>query len=125
MTQRPHELTCDECKEVKLGSSLGAPLNRAGQTVNRKWYSTGKNKTQLFVTPNCGLLDFPAHRMWTVQHHVTAIHEITATPFITNKGKFTGIHDGLNTQAPSSPIPGYKAMKTYWEVEAKLHPLLT
>jgi hypothetical protein len=65
---------------------------------------------------------FPAHRMRTVKQHV---HEVATTPFTTNKGILIGIHKQLNTQAPSSPIPKHQATKMYWEVEAKLHTLLT
>jgi hypothetical protein len=68
---------------------------------------------------------FPVHRMWTVQQHVTSIQVVTATLFTTNKGILIGIPEGLNTQATSWPIPEYQGMKMYWEVEAKLHALLT
>jgi len=62
--------------------------------------------------------------MWTVKQHVTSI-QVTTTPITTNKGILIGIHEGLDTQAQSSPIPKYQAMKMYWDMEAKLHALLT
>jgi hypothetical protein len=63
--------------------------------------------------------------MWTVEQHITLIHEVTATPLTTNKGIVIAFPEGLKTQAPSSPFPEYQPTKLYWEVEAKLHALLT
>lgn len=85
MTEQPHELTCDECKEVKQRSSLGAPLKGAQETVNRKWYQHRKKQSTVVCFWSAGLPRPSLQTMWTVEQHITLIHEVTATPLTTRE----------------------------------------